>query len=354
PASSAFCLEHRLHRHLTHPTNATYPTHATHSTHPTYPTYSTYLTHATHPTHPTQLERNAGAQLNLAHVLRAPDLPECRRGREVQPWIAQVHGVEDVRRLETELKHGASLETDIAEEAQVRVAIPGAIDDVAPGVAVRSKRRLGECGDVEPAFDQDITGLTVVDAGVTDQIGAIVRDAVEVAILARGDGEGGPALQDDDRRDRPVARKHTERRRRVLEVVDLPYAREGEHVPAIGRRPGSFIGEPRRALDSRQAAALEIDIVVAPAEGVVSLGGQVRAAALGAQLEALVVAAEDGRKHGRGADRAGQIWASRVDVRRSRPRPEDGIVVVDARREMPGVRHDVRGAHAEAAANLSL
>src|SRR5206468_8326761 len=107
-------------------------------------TCRTYLTHATPPTHPTQLERNAGAQLNLAHVLRAPDLPECSRGREVQPWIALVHGVEDVRRLETELKHGTSLETDIAEEAQVSVAIPGAVDDVAPGVAVRSKRRLGE------------------------------------------------------------------------------------------------------------------------------------------------------------------------------------------------------------------
>ena len=70
----------------------------------------------------------------------------------------------------------------------------------------------------------------------------------------------------------------------------LPHARQHQAVGAIGRRPASLIAEARRVLDARQAAALKIDILVAPAERVVGLAGQARAAAFGAQLQAVVVA----------------------------------------------------------------
>ena len=68
---------------------------------------------------------------------------------------------------------------------EVDVAIAGPVDDVAAGVAVGADCRLGERGDVEPALDQLVARAAVIELRVADEIGAIVGEAVEVAVGAR-------------------------------------------------------------------------------------------------------------------------------------------------------------------------
>ena len=70
----------------------------------------------------------------------------------------------------------------VAEHAEIDVAIAGAVDDAAAGGAVGADRRLREHGGVEPLLDQLFTRPAAVELGIADDVGAIVGQAVEVAI----------------------------------------------------------------------------------------------------------------------------------------------------------------------------
>ena len=73
---------------------------------------------------------------------------------------------------------------DVAEHAQVDVAVARAVDDAAAGGAVGAERGLREGRGVEPLLDQLLARTAAVERGVADEVGAIVGEAVEVAVLA--------------------------------------------------------------------------------------------------------------------------------------------------------------------------
>ena len=136
-------------------------------------------------------------------------LPNVAGAVSVVPGLLRFYDVEHVRGLEAELKHRPSGETDIAKHAQIDVSIAGAVDDAAAGAAVGSESREGECRHVEPRFDQFIPRSPVIELRIADEIGAIVGEAVEIAILIGADGQRRPRLQRHNGRERPVAREPT-------------------------------------------------------------------------------------------------------------------------------------------------
>lgn len=81
-------------------------------------------------------------------------------------------------------------------------------------------------------------------------------------------------------------------------------------------RPESSV-EAVGVLHRRKAPALEVDVLNSLAKGVVDRGREARAAPLAAQLQAVVVAAENGLEHIGCGDRARKARTSRVDVGRS-------------------------------------
>ena len=74
----------------------------------------------------------------------------------------------------------------------------------------------------------------MIELRVADEIGAIVREAVEVAILIGADRQRCSSLQRKDRGNRPVAREPARQGARFLQVIDLPHAGKDEVVRAIG------------------------------------------------------------------------------------------------------------------------
>src|SRR5262249_23384291 len=131
----------------------------------------------------------------------------------------------------------------------------------------------------------------VTDLRIAHQVCTIVRQAVEIAILAGGDRERLAALQCEDRRDGPVAREAARKRSRLLQVVHLPDAGQRQAVRAIVGVTPAFPGQGGRIWAPRKTAALEVDVFVPSTEGVVRLAREARATPLGAQLQPVVVAA---------------------------------------------------------------
>ena len=216
-----------------------------------------------------------------------------------------------------------------------------------PAAAVGADRRQREGGGVEPLLDQLLARPAAVELRIADEVGAIVGEAVEVAILPGGDRQRRAALQRDDRRDRPVVRAAPAR-----SAPRVARSSRGSRCPRARScacdRPTCA---PRSQLDAvrvlhrRQAAALIVDVLERLAERVVGLRREAAAAPLGAQLQAVVVAAEDRLEHARRRRcTPGMIRPPRVDVGRRRARPEHRIVAIDARRQVASERADVRRA----------
>ena len=122
-------------------------------------------------------------------------------------------------------------------------------------------------------------GRPLSSVGIADEIGAIVGEAVEVAVLSGRDGQRRAALQRDDRRERPVVQQRARERVGVTEVVELPDAGEREGVRAVGRGAAALQLEAVGVLHRRQPAALEVEILDRLAERVVGLPREAGAAA---------------------------------------------------------------------------
>ena len=82
----------------------------------------------------------------------------------------------------------------------------------------------------------------MIELGIADQVGSIVADPIEIAILSGADRERRTGLHCDDGRERPVAGEPAQRRRRSVEVVDLPHTRKREDMRAIVRVAAALVG----------------------------------------------------------------------------------------------------------------
>src|SRR5678815_5099556 len=172
----------------------------------------------------TPLERKTQSELNLAHVPRTANLTECRRRIERGTGIHEIDEVEDVGGLESELEHRPALQRNVPENPEINVANSRSINDVAAGVAVGADRRYGKCGDIEPALDQLFGRAVVIELGISDEIGPIVRQPVEVPVASCGDRQWRAALECRDRRHGPVARQDGGDRRGVAQIVGPPHS----------------------------------------------------------------------------------------------------------------------------------
>ena len=71
---------------------------------------------------------------------------------------------------------------DVAEDAEIDVRIARPLDDVPASRAIQPNRGLREGSRIEPLLDQFLARPAAVEFRIADDIGAIVREPVEVSV----------------------------------------------------------------------------------------------------------------------------------------------------------------------------
>ena len=127
------------------------------------------------------LEVKLQSELNLAGIVGAGNLSECRRV-EIPIWIAKVRMVKGVKELGPELDVIIFLEPEVLEDTQGPVLVAGTLDDISSGVPVRVRRRFGKDGLVKPILNGWIvyigipTHIWTLAYRAGSNIGNIARD----------------------------------------------------------------------------------------------------------------------------------------------------------------------------------
>jgi hypothetical protein len=144
-------------------------------------------------------------ELNDARVGRSADLSEEWAGKRAV-GIGEIDIVEEVEELGAELEKRFFEDRYVFEGGEVGVDGSGADQRVSAGIAVGDVgRNLSEGGGVEELMDFVGPASSSTEQGIADGVWTIGKDAVQVGVDTRGNGEGGAGTKRGDSIQLPVA-----------------------------------------------------------------------------------------------------------------------------------------------------
>jgi hypothetical protein len=115
------------------------------------------------------LEKQLQARLHLAGCVRRGNPPESRVTR-IGGRVHQVHVVERIEHLPTELHGRAFFDASILEQGKIPTHQSGSANDAISGIAVGARQRVQKRGCIEPSLDFALVGRKIP---VLDPVGPV-------------------------------------------------------------------------------------------------------------------------------------------------------------------------------------